>query len=52
MQGFSTFGWQHLLWLTVLAVSGAAVLYRGGSRKKDSTEASAPWQGTDVSCIS
>ena len=40
MQGFSTFGWQHLLWLTVLAVSGAAVLYCGGPRKKDSTEAS------------
>ena len=40
MQGFRTFGWQHLLWLAVLAVSGVAVLYRGGSREKDSTEAS------------
>ena len=40
MQGFSTFGWQHLLWLTVLAVSGAAVLYRGGSGEDGGTEAS------------
>jgi len=26
MQGFDTFGWQHLLWLLVLAAAGAAAL--------------------------
>ena len=40
MQGFSTFGWQHLLWLAVLAVSGAAVLFRSGPRGDGSMAAS------------
>lgn len=40
MQGFSTFGWQHLLWLAVFAMTGAAVLIRSSSRETGGAEAS------------